>query len=65
MFDGMIQRFQVTAKGMNVCGIGDIDKEHCSFIAWSLLACRAVLHDDWSMRGWKGAFILQNSPFVC
>ena len=30
----MIKRFEVTAKGMNVCGAWDIDKEHCSPIAW-------------------------------
>ena len=34
-FEGMIQRFEVTATGMNVCGTWHIDKECCSFIAWS------------------------------
>ena len=31
----MIQRFEVTAIGMHVCGIRDITKEHYSFIVWS------------------------------
>ena len=33
-FEGMIQRLEVTATGMIVHGTWDIDKEHCSFIAW-------------------------------
>ena len=32
-FEGMIQRFEVTATGMNVSGTQDIENEHCSFIA--------------------------------
>ena len=32
-YEQMIQRFEVTAIGTNVCGIWDITKEHCSFIA--------------------------------
>ena len=35
-FEGMIQRFEVTATDMNVCGAWAIDREQCSFIAWSL-----------------------------
>ena len=31
-FGGMIQRFEVTATGMNVCGTWDIDREFCSLI---------------------------------
>ena len=37
-FEGMIQRFEVTATGMNVHGTWDIDREHCSFSAWPFLA---------------------------
>ena len=40
----MIQMFEVTRTGRNVCGTWDIDKEHCSFIAWSFVAYRAVTH---------------------
>ena len=32
-FEGMIQKFDVTAAGMNVHGAWDIDKEHYSFIS--------------------------------
>ena len=64
-FGGMIQRFEVTATGMNVCGTWDIDKEHCSPIAWSFLAHRAVIHDDGFVTGWNSGFILQNCPFAC
>ena len=32
-FEGMIHRFGVTAIGTNVCGIWNIIKEHCFFIA--------------------------------
>ena len=59
-FEGMIQRFEVTATGMNVCGTWDIDREPCSFIAWSFLAYRAITQEGGFMRGWSGAFILQN-----
>ena len=31
----MIQRFEVIAVGINVCGIRDITREHCSFIVCS------------------------------
>ena len=61
----MTQRFEVTAIGINVCGTWDIDREHCSPIAWSFLAYKAVIHDGGFMRGWNGAFILQNCPFAC
>ena len=64
-FEGMIQRFEVTATGTNVCGTWDIDREHCSPIAWSCLAYKAVIHDGWCVRGWNSAFILQNCPFTC
>ena len=37
-FEGMIQRFQVAATGMDVCGTWDINREHSSPIAWSFLA---------------------------
>ena len=39
-FEEMIQRFEVTAPGMNVCGTHNIDREHCSPIAWLFLAYR-------------------------
>ena len=64
-FEGMIHRFEVTATSMNVCGTLDVNKEHCSPIAWSFLAYRAVIHDGGLMRGWNGAFILQNCLFAC
>ena len=64
-FEGMSQWFEVTATGMNVCGVWDIDREHCSPIAWSFLAYRAVIHDGGFVRGWNGAFILQHCPFAC
>ena len=64
-FEGMIQRFEVTATGMNVCGTWDIDREHCSPIAWPFLAYKAVIHNGGFMRGWNGAFILQNCQFAC
>ena len=35
-FEGMIERFEVSATGMNVGGTWNIDKEQCSLIAWSL-----------------------------
>ena len=38
------------ATGTNVCDTWDIDREHCSPIAWSSLAYRAVIHDG----GFKG-----------
>ena len=41
----MIQRFEVTATGTNICDTWDIDREHCSSIAWSFLAYRVVIHD--------------------
>ena len=50
-FEGMIQRFEVTATCMNVHGTYNIDKEQCSFIAWLFLAYRAVIHDHQFMRG--------------
>ena len=52
-FEGMIQRLEVTATGMNVCGTWDIDREHCS-IVWTFLAYRTVIHDGGFMRGWNG-----------
>ena len=61
----MIQSFEVTAMGMNVCGTWDIDTEHSSLTAWSFLAYMAVIQDDRLMRGWNGVFILQNCPFAC
>ena len=64
-FEGMFQRFEVAATGMNVCGAWDIDREHCSLIAWLLLAYRAGIHDGRLVRGWNCAFILQNCPFGC
>ena len=63
--EGIIQRSEVAATGMNVCGTWDIAKEHFSFIAYSFLANRAVIHDGWFVRGWNGAFILQNCLFAC
>ena len=44
-FEGIIQRFEATAIGMNVHGARDITNGHCSFIAWLFLAYRAVIHD--------------------
>ena len=44
-FEGIIQRFVVTAIGMYVHGMWDIIKEHCSFIAWSFLVYRVVADD--------------------
>ena len=64
-FEGMVQRFEVTATGMNVYGAWDIDRESHSSIAWSFLAYRAVIHDGGFMRGWYGASILQNCLFAC
>ena len=46
--------------GINVHGIWDITKEHCSFIAWSFFAYRGVTLDDRFVRGCNGVFILQN-----
>ena len=63
-FEGIIQRFEATVTGMNVCGTQDTDKEHC-FIAWSFLEYRAVIHYGGFVRGLNGAFILQNCPFAC
>ena len=60
----MIQRFEVTATGMNVCGTWDTDRENCSPVAWLFLAYRTVMHDGALVRGWNGAFILQNSSFA-
>ena len=37
-FEGMIQRFEVMATDMNVCGIWDIHREHFSLIACLFLA---------------------------
>ena len=64
-FERIIQRFEVTATHMNVCGTWDIDRKHCSSIVWSFVAYKAVLHDGWFLQGWNGAFILQNCPFAC
>ena len=64
-FEGMIQRFEVTATDTNEHGIWDITKEHCSFIAQSFLAYQAVTHNGRFVRGWNGAFILQNFPLAC
>ena len=50
-FEGMIQKFEKSVTGMNIYGIWDIDKEHCSQIAWSPLAYRAVIHNGGLMRG--------------
>ena len=61
----MILRFEVTETSMNVCGTWDIDEECFSFIAWSLLAYRIVIHNGGFVRGWKGVFILQNFMFAC
>ena len=61
----MIQSFEVTATGMNTCGTWDIDREHCSPIAWSFLVYKAGIHDGGFVRGWNGAFIHQNCPFAC
>ena len=30
-----------------------------------ILAYRALIHDGRFVRGWNGAFILQNCPFAC
>ena len=46
-FKGIIQRFELTATGMNVCGAWNIIKEHCSFIVWSVLAFRVAIHGAW------------------
>ena len=64
-FEGMIQKFEVTATGLNVCGAWNIDKEHCSPIALSFLAHMGVIHDDGFVRGWTGVFTLENCPFAC
>ena len=64
-FEGLIQKFEVTAPGMNVCGAWDINREQCSPIAWSFLAYRAVIHDGEFVRGWNGEFIWQNCPSTC
>ena len=64
-FERMIQACEVTATVSNLCGKWDIDKGHFSPIAWSFIAYRAVIHDDWFVRGWNGVFIQQNSPFAC
>ena len=64
-FEGMIQRFEATATGTNVCGAWDIYWEHCSLIVWSFLAYRAVIHDGGFRRCWNGVFILQNCLFAC
>ena len=62
----MTQRFEVTARGINVCGTWDIDRGALfSYTAWSFLAYKAVIHDGGFMRGWNGAFILQNCPCAC
>ena len=65
VFEGMIQWFEVTATGTNVCGAWHTDREHCSPMAWSFLAYRTVIHGGGLMRDWDGAFILQNSPVAC
>ena len=44
-FEGIIQRFEATAISTNLHGIWGITKEHNSFIAWSFLAYRAVMHN--------------------
>ena len=41
----MIQRFEVAATVINVCGAWDIDRDHCSPIAMSFLVYMAVIHD--------------------
>ena len=64
-FEGMTQRFEVTGTGMNACATWDIDREDCSPIAWSILVYKAVIHGGGFVRGWNGAFILQNCPFAC
>ena len=64
-FEGMIQRFEVMAMSTNVYSTLDIDREHCSPIAWLFLAYRAVIYDGGFVRGWNSAFILQNCQFVC
>ena len=64
-FEGMTHGFEVIATDMNVCDTWDIDREHCSPIAWLFLAYRAVIHDGGFVRGQNGAFILQNYPFTC
>ena len=63
-FEGIIERFEVTAIGTNVSG-KEILPKNFSFITWSVLAYRAQTHDGQFVRGWNGAFILQNSPFAC
>ena len=64
-FEGMIQRFEETATGINVCGACDIDRKHCSLLLWLLLVYRAVIHKGGLVRGWNGVFILQNYPCAC
>ena len=64
-FKGMIQKFKVTTIDMNEYGARDIDREHCFLIVWLFLAYRAVIHNGGFVRGWNGAFILQNCPFTC
>ena len=36
---------------MNECGTWDIDGEHCSLVAWSFLAYKAVIHDGGAFAG--------------
>ena len=57
-FEGMIQRFEVTATGRNVCGTWELNREHCSLIALSFLAYKAVIDDHGFVRGSNGVFIL-------
>ena len=63
--EGMIQRFEVAATGLNVCGPWDIYRECSSLIAWSFITWMAVTHNGEFVRGWNGVFILQNCPFEC
>ena len=46
----MIQRFEVTATGINVCGIWDMTRNTVLFLG-HFLAYRAFIHDSEFVRG--------------
>ena len=59
-----IQRFDVIVMGWNAGGALNTNREHCSPISWSFLACKAATHNDGFVRAWNGASILHNYPFA-
>ena len=60
----MIHRFEVTEIGMYLCGIRDITKEHFLYCL-VIFGIQGVTHDCGFVKGWNGAFILQNCPLAC